>query len=75
MNVICAYCGSPDPASATAKTPPAGDFYECPGCGKLSVYTAHGLRKATEVERDEASRDWRRPGSVIPTMIGFDARG
>ena len=37
--------------------------------------TAQGLRTATEVERDEASRDWRRPGSVIPTMIGFDARG
>jgi hypothetical protein len=77
MNTICAYCGAPDAACAdpAAKTPPPGDLYECEACGKLSVYTDYGLRKATLAEGDEASNDWRKPRSGLPTMIGFDGRG
>ena len=76
MNTICAYCGAPDPEAARAvKDPPAGDFYRCVACGNLSVFTEHGLRKATKSERDESAREWRAPRTGIRAMIGFDARG
>ena len=76
MNTICAYCVAPDPEALRAvKAVPVGDYYQCGACGNLSVYTENGLRKATMAERDETSRDWRAPRTVIPTMIGFDARG
>jgi len=76
MKTVCAYCGISDPAeSRTGAKSPAGDFYWCDACGELSVYTADGLRKATRAESDEAKIDWRKPGTVRPTMISFDARG
>lgn len=46
----------------------------CAYCGAPDAASA-GLRKATQAERADASRDWRRPRSGLPTMIGFDARG
>jgi hypothetical protein len=76
MNTICAYCGQPDPGAAQAiKAPRLGDYYPCAACGKLSVFTENGLRKATKTELEESSRDWRAPRTGIPAMIGFDARG
>ena len=79
MHIICAHCGAPDPGrtDSPAKPQPPGDFYECAGCGQVSVYTQDGLRRATPAELAEARRDWRRDNAptVIPAMIGFDRRG
>lgn len=77
MTTICVYCGTPDPAGIRAgeKSPPTGDFYRCDACGKLSVYTENGLRKASRDEWDEANNDWRKPRTTLPTMISFDGRG
>ena len=76
MTVVCAYCGNSDDAETrTGARIPAGDFYWCDACGELSVYTEDGLRKATRAESDQAKTDWRKPGTVLPTVISFDARG
>jgi hypothetical protein len=79
MNTICPYCGSPDPTPGAihAKAAPAGDAYECEGCGRISLSTGDALRKASKNELDEISRDWRRQKTptVAPAMIGFDRRG
>lgn len=77
MSTICAHCGQPDPTAAgvDAKSPPTGDFSTCPACGKVSVSTGTGLRKATADELAEADRDWRQPRTGLPAFIAFDQRG
>ena len=77
MWTMCAHCGQPDVDAAKPgdKAPRAGDMYQCPACGKLSVSTGDGLRRPTAAELADATRDWRQPRNVIPAMIGFDRRG
>ena len=77
MSTICAHCGQPEvnAAGVDAAPPPVGDFFTCPACGKFSVATDDGLRRATSGELAEANRDWRQPRAGLPTFIAFDQRG
>ena len=77
MDILCAHCGAPEPIAAGQgdRRRPAGDFYLCEACGKMSVVTDTGMRRATKSELTEAATDWHSKKIRLTAMIGFDARG